>query len=133
LRVEWDKQNAWIIWALLPLVICTLSATGANAYSCRIPKSLLCDGCANDLSITLLPNGSCRISFALPDHEHTKLPQSGTVNLEVSVAPRAAQRRVVPLTRTRIARGYPHIRYTTQTGPAQQGSCFVFNGSRYCE
>jgi hypothetical protein len=128
-----ERPALWIIWALLPLAICALSVTRANAYSCRVPKAVFCDGCANDLSITLLPNGSCRVSFAPPDRELTTAPQSGTVNLEVNVAPRAAARRVVPRTQLRIARSYPRPRYVTQTGPPPQGSCFVFNGSRYCE
>jgi hypothetical protein len=130
-RVE--RPVLWIVWGLLPLALCALSATSANGYSCRIPKSLLCDGCANDLSITLLPTGICRISFALPDREPPTSPQSGIVNLEVNVVPRAGPRQVVPRTWTRIARGYPRLRYLTHAGPAPQGSCFVFNGSRYCE
>ncbi len=102
----------------------------ANEYSCRVPRALLCDGCANQLSITLQPSGGCRISFTPPGSvaPTAAKPPSDQVELRVEAAP-------VVITRYAPRRSVApwHTHAVALAKPGQSGRCFVFNSQQYCE
>jgi hypothetical protein len=111
-------------------------ATAATAYSCHMPRALLCENCARDLSITLLPNGACRIAFApasRPADGAPSPPQSAEVDLQIDVAPPVAASSA-PLARHAQWSGNRRLRRVSRlVTAAPESRCFVFNGSRYCE
>ena len=100
----------------------------ANEYSCRLPRALLCDGCANQIAITLQRGGGCRISFA-PAEQTSASAKAPSEQLELRVeAEPVAITRFVP--RGRIAW---HTRSVAWARPASSRRCFVFNSQQYCE
>lgn len=105
---------------LVLAVVSMLGAAGhakAGAYSCDVPRALLCQGCAQALSISLAPDGSCRITFT-PSGEASPSAQALPFRFEVfTPAPRPLRARVAWRPRP----------------PASSGKCFVFNGNQYCE
>jgi hypothetical protein len=128
--------KAWTIATLLAAAACALAASPAmaGAYSCRVPRAILCEGCAKQIAIALLGDGSCRISFAPPAGADapSAAPLPGELNIEVEVAPApkpkaAAIRRSARWPRAnRVAAGLARPR-------APEARCFVFNEHRYCE
>jgi hypothetical protein len=100
----------------------------ANEYSCRLPRALLCDGCANQIAITLQPGGGCRISFT-PSSGQTAAPaRTSSDQLELRVeAERVTITRFAP---RRSAAG--HTRAVAWARPSSR-RCFVFNTQQYCE
>jgi hypothetical protein len=104
-----------------------------------VPRALLCEGCAEQISIALQPDGRCRISFT-PHHPTGPSPAGASTSGEtppfvftVEVGPVAApsvMRRPTPARwRSRLA---AQRRPIAQANPAH-GRCFVFNGNEYCE
>jgi nucleoid-associated protein YgaU len=96
------------------------SLARAGDYVCTIPRALLCDGCANQVAITLVRGGGCRVSFT-PVAPGT--PPTGATSFSfhvqtpaVGAAPRVAAR-------------------PRQAAPAAatRPKCFVFNKNQYCE
>src|ERR1700683_1115485 len=83
--------KAWTIATLLAAAAGALAASPAmaGAYSCRVPRAILCEGCAKQIAITLLGDGSCRISFAPPAGADAPsvAPLPGELNFDVEVAP----------------------------------------------
>jgi hypothetical protein len=102
--------------ALIGIIIWCQPATAAV---CRIPATVLCEGCVERLSIRVAPGGACRISFT----SATPAEQTGAaakfVDINVETEPqrptlrRASAGHAVPL---RASAG-----------------CFFFNGRRFCE
>jgi hypothetical protein len=83
--------KACTIASLLAAAICPLAASPvmAGAYSRRVPRAILCEGCAKQIAITLLGDGSCRISFSPPASPDaaSPAPTPAELNIEVEVAP----------------------------------------------
>ena len=56
-----------VLAALIAALASLPGATAARAaFSCRVPRAILCEGCASQIAITLRRDGSCRIAFAPP-------------------------------------------------------------------
>lgn len=123
-----SSSRKWLSASGAGVVVALLMATPAmpNAYSCRVPRALLCEGCANHIAIALQANGVCRISFnadTVASHEppSASAPIEFTVDLPpapVVVAPRRTSWRAHYVGLARLA------------APAH---CFVFNAQQYCE
>lgn len=113
-------------------IVALVSAASAmtNEYSCRVPRALLCEGCASQITIALQPGGSCRISFTAPGAEMPAAakPPSDQVELRVEAAP-------VVITRFAQRRGaWPWRTHTVAlVNPTPSGRCFIFNSQQYCE
>ena len=106
------------------VVLAAASPAWPSEYSCRVPRALLCEGCASQIAITLQPGGNCRISFT-PDTPAAHAPAEATERLEfrVEAAPIVVAR---PRASWR-ARNFALAR------PASSERCFVFNALKYCE
>jgi hypothetical protein len=98
--------------------IAAASAAIASPYNCNLPRALLCEDCARALSITLTPDGACRITFT-PGDQTSSSTQSLPLHFE---APTPAPR----FWRQRIA-------WKPRTAPAPGGKCISFSGNHYCE
>jgi len=97
------------------------------AAVCRVPTAVLCEGCVEQLSIRVVPGGTCRVSFtpaAAPEQaEHAGSVKFVDINIE-TVPPRAAVHRV----------SVPHLSIAGNPVRLRPSSgCFVFNGRRFCE
>jgi hypothetical protein len=90
-----------------------------------VPRALLCDGCAQQIAISLQQGGGCRISFTPTAVAPAPNDAASTSQLvfQVQSAP------VFPV--PRVAAFRPH-RYALAR-PAPKGRCFVFNANEYCE
>jgi hypothetical protein len=104
----------------------------AATYTCRVPRALLCEGCAQQIAISLLPGGGCRVSFTPPAAAPSSAAPStsapapaGQLELQIQPAPSYAAPRA-PVYRTRRVALAPR-----KAAPAH--SCFTFNGAQYCE
>jgi hypothetical protein len=101
-------------------------------YCCRVPRALLCEGCASQIAIALQANGSCRVSFtpeAPPPGPAASPGKSGPDQLELKVeTPPPIVARIAP---HRQPLWRPH-RFALAR-PAPSPRCFVFNAQRYCE
>jgi hypothetical protein len=95
-------------------------------YSCRVPRALLCKGCASQIAIVLQPGGGCRISFS---PEGTLAPDSSQDQLDFRVSAPPTNLLRAP-TRTRLSRPSHRATFARQT-PLER--CFVFNAQKYCE
>jgi hypothetical protein len=94
----------------------------AVAAVCRVPAAILCEGCAERLSIRIAPGGTCRISFSpATSPEQTGATKFVDINIEAE-APRAEIHHV----------SAPRLSVGTRPGRASP-ACFVFNGRRFCE
>lgn len=113
---------------LLALVAGAPAASAGAAYSCSVPRALLCDGCASQIAITLLPGGACRVSFT-PPAAPPAAPLTGQIAFSFEVQAPAVTTNVY---RRRVAAvvARPHV--ATFGGPLS-ARCFVFNGNQYCE
>jgi hypothetical protein len=101
-----------------------IGAAPAAARLCKIPRALLCDGCAESLTITLRANGSCVISFTPPTARAAAVP-SEHLTVRVFARPPASL-----YARRTFARVRPRA---VALVPAPGGRCFTFNERRYCE
>jgi hypothetical protein len=131
-----------VMWKLTLAALVAASAslpgaTGARAaFSCRVPRAILCEGCASQIAITLRRDGSCRISFAPPATAATPSAPAASpqvdLDFQVEVAP-------VPGPAGRANRIYARSPKSGNAArlswlrAAPQSRCFVFNGQRYCE
>jgi hypothetical protein len=91
----------------------------AGSYVCNLPRALLCENCARDLTITLTHGGACRVSFTAG----------------ASAAPDASRMTFRFAVLTPVARTW-RPRVVTRSAPLAapvSGRCFVFNGAQYCE
>lgn len=121
--------KSWLIAVLLAAAAQPLGVAGARAgYACRVPRALLCEGCATAIAITLQRDGSCRISFtppASPTQDGAAPPPTDIdFQVEAPPAPKPAPRT------TGVARSPRHVSWV-RAAPAAR--CFVFNDQRYCE
>ncbi len=100
-------------------------ATSAE-YSCRVPRALLCPGCASQIVVSLQPGGGCRISFS-PEAPAPTSASSEQLEFRVEGPPvvvtRMAPRGALTWRARRVA----------QAKPAPSRRCFVFNAQEYCE
>jgi hypothetical protein len=110
-------------------------ATGARAaFSCRVPRAILCEGCASQIAITLRRDGTCRITFAPPSTAAAPPTPAASpqvdLDFQVEVAPLPARRanRIY----AKSPKGGNGARLSWLKA-APQSRCFVFNGQRYCE
>ena len=113
-----DRRTAIAFAATLGAVVglSTADATAqAGDYVCNIPHALLCDGCASQVSITLVQGGTCRISFT----PAAAGAPAGATSFSFHVLTPA-----VVAARPRPAAAAP---------AAPSSKCFVFNGNQYCE
>jgi hypothetical protein len=102
------------------------------AAGCRIPASLLCDGCAHHLKVKIGWNGTCEISFvADPATKPTGAPAK-FVDLEVEVHHWPARKRHAALDDRAGAANRLRQAAATRSGRAPP-SCFVFADRHYCE
>lgn len=97
----------------------------ASEYLCRVPRALLCDGCARQIAITLQSGGGCRISFTPADVSPSQLPVRATETFEFRVE-------MSPMAVPRLQRRWRTPRVALARPPPNSG-CFVFNGQKYCE
>jgi hypothetical protein len=112
---------------LLPVALIVVAPLPARAdYACVIPRALLCENCAKDISIVVGPSGACRVTFTPGEANPT--PAAGNLPIRVSVAPPVYVRPAV----VRRAPRWPRIA-RVQLNPPRSSKCFVFNGARYCE
>jgi len=116
-------QKSWL--ALFALLVGSAAPTWAAGYTCRVPRALLCDGCAQQIAISLQPGGGCRISFTPPAAAASPSAPASTDQLELQI--QSAPIYVAP----RVAALRP--RRAVAARPAATGRCFVFNGQQYCE
>ena len=133
-----SSASSWIVATLIgaaaqPLA---MAAARADAYSCRVPRAILCEGCAKAIAITLLRDGSCRISFTSPASaadSGVPAPQPTEINFQVDVAPapRLAGGASRIARRTHAAERF--ARRVSWLRAAPQAHCFIFNDQRYCE
>ncbi|MGO8798514.1 MAG: hypothetical protein ACLQE9_16480 [Roseiarcus sp.] len=119
-----------LIAAFVALAAAPLASTAARAdYACRVPRAILCDGCAKAIAITLQRDGSCRISFtptASATDAAAGAPQPTDINFQVDVAP-------APRIVRRAAYVPGYARHVSWLRAAPEAHCFVFNDRRYCE
>jgi hypothetical protein len=112
---------------LLPAALILGAPLSARAdYACVIPRALLCENCAKDISILVGPSGACRVTFT--PGEASSAPAAGNLPIRVSVAPPVYVRPAV----VRRAPRWPRIARAQLIAP-RSSKCFVFNGAQYCE
>ena len=89
---------------------------------CHVPAAVLCEGCAERLSIRVTPGGACRITFTAPaSPASTATAKFVDINVEAEPA-RPARHRA------------PRLSDAKPEGPLHpQAGCFIFNGRRFCE
>jgi hypothetical protein len=104
--------------------LAALSAGAADARTCQIPRALLCEGCADQLTITLARNGRCIVSFS-PLSSPSTSATDGRLTVRIIVAPRIHTARRRSLRR--------HFAQPTVAIAPAGPRCFIFNERRYCE
>lgn len=93
----------------------------AAAAVCRVPAAVLCEGCAEKLSIRIAHGGACRISFT-PATPPEQAGSAKFVDITIETeTPRPTMHRV----------SMPHLSIVRHAAPLR--ACFVFNGRRFCE
>ena len=120
-RVTLAQKAAAVLVA--PLLAGSAVDATAGVYRCNVPRALLCEGCASEVAITLLPSGACRVSFTPPSTTGAAAPAAQRFSFSVETYS-------APAVRRRIWRASATPRPMTSGG---HGQCFVFNGSQYCE
>jgi hypothetical protein len=121
-----------LLGALLSVGGVGMAAPIASAYTCAVPRALLCEGCATQLEIRLLANGACRISFTAP-------ASSGEVSPPAAAPGQAALTFTIEQSPTLIRRSAhwsgAQARRPTPVADAKaaHARCFVFNSNEYCE
>jgi hypothetical protein len=93
---------------------------------CRVPRALLCPGCAAQIVVSLQPGGGCRISFS-PEAPSPANAASEQLEFHVEAPPVAVTR-----TAPRGALTW-RARHVAQARVAPSRRCFVFNAQEYCE
>ena len=93
----------------------------AGQYSCQVPLAVLCPGCATNVTITLQPRGSCRVSFS-PATGGASPPPSGAVTLQIETPAPQGRRGV-----------FSRARHAGRLLQTSGRPCFTFNGNQYCE
>ncbi|MGO9768654.1 MAG: hypothetical protein ACLPSW_03695 [Roseiarcus sp.] len=116
-------QKSWL--ALFALLVGAAAPTWAAGYTCRVPRALLCDGCAQQIAISLQPGGGCRISFTPPPAAPSSNEPAPPGQLELQIQP-------APITAAPRAPVY-RPRRVVQAPRAPAHPCFTFNGAQYCE
>lgn len=117
------RSRPWhLLLALVMLSCClVLAAPPASArVTCNIPRALLCEGCARDLTITLR-GGRCHVGFNASEPTSASR-DSGSLTVHVDHAPPDGLKPRKPR-KSRVA--------ARQSAPAER--CFIFNGRRFCE
>jgi hypothetical protein len=120
-RMTLARKAAAVVVA--PLLVASAADAGGAIYHCNVPRALLCVGCANEVAITLLPSGSCRVSFNPPPTTGAAAPAGQRFSFSVETYN-------APAVRRRVWRASATPRLLTNGGHTQ---CFVFNGNQYCE
>ena len=130
-NAPWPSSSAWsgitgrragVLAAAVLIGI--IACRPAMAAVCHVPAAVLCEGCAERLSIRVTPGGACRVSFTAPaSPQPTGAVRFIDINVEAE-PPRASHHRVSPSRRTAVKPAAP-LR--------PQAECFVFNGRRFCE
>jgi hypothetical protein len=114
---NWLSAFAILVGAATP--------AAAGDYTCRLPRALLCDGCAQQIAISLQPGGGCRISFTPPPAAASPSAPASTGQLELQI-------QSAPITAAPRAPAY-RPRRVVQAPRAPAHPCFTFNGAQYCE
>jgi hypothetical protein len=122
------SRSSSILWmraaAAGTAVVLAASPARSSEYSCRVPRALLCEGCASQIAITLQPGGNCRISFT-PDSPAAHPAAEATEPLEFRVE-------AAPIVVAR-PRAIWRPRAVAFARPTPSERCFVFNALKYCE
>jgi hypothetical protein len=94
----------------------------AMSAVCHVPAAILCQGCVTNLSIRIIANGACRISFtpAAANDGAAKF-----VDIEIEAEPHRATARSPRLAHSWTADRSPPLH--------RASPCFVFNARRFCE
>jgi hypothetical protein len=124
------RHAAHAIAALLMLSGMADVATAAPSasYACNVPRALLCEGCASQIQVTLLPGGACRVSFTTPATSSGGAPvgqEAISFHIEAPVVRMGAMRRRPAPWRLAAAQRRRPV--------PVQARCFHFNGNEYCE
>ena len=129
------RSMKWkLMLAALVAASALAGATAARAaFSCRVPRAILCEGCASQIAIALRRDGSCRVSFAPPSTAAAPAA-SPLVDLDfqVDLAPAPGPAARVNRIYAKSPKGGDAARLSWLKA-APQSRCFVFNGQRYCE
>jgi hypothetical protein len=114
-----------IVAALLAALGVTAAASPAlsGSYVCNVPRALLCEGCASQMTITLVRGGGCRVAFT--PGAPGGAPAAQTPFNFVVQTPAVATQRPYAVKRVSAAQA--------PAAAAPRGRCFVFNGNQYCE
>jgi hypothetical protein len=131
-----------VMWKLTLAALVAASAsvpcaTGVRAaFSCRVPRAILCEGCASQIAITLRRDGSCRISFAPPTTAAAPSTPATSPQVDLDFQVEAAPVSGPAARAKRIYLGSSRAGNAARVSwmrAAPQSRCFVFNGQRYCE
>jgi hypothetical protein len=97
----------------------------ATAAVCHVPAAVLCQGCVERLSIRVMPDGVCRISFASRTAPSEAAEAGKFVDINVDAgSPRPVRRRA----------STSHLSDARPVSPLRRSTpCFVFNGRQFCE
>jgi len=118
------KAAISIVAALLAALGVTAATSPARSgsYVCNVPRALLCEGCASQVTITLVRGGGCRVAFTpgAPSSAPTQTPFNFVVQ-----TPAVATQLAPAVKRIGAARA--------PAAAAPRGRCFTFNSNRYCE
>ena len=128
-NAPWPSSSAWsgitgrragVLAAAVLIGI--IACRPAMAAVCHVPAAVLCEGCAERLSIRVTPGGACRITFTAPaSPASTATAKFVDINVEAEPA-RPARHRA------------PRLSDAKPEGPLHpQAGCFIFNGRRFCE
>ena len=104
----------------------------AAPYTCAVPRALLCEGCASQLAIRLLPGGGCRISFTTPTPGVQASPAGATPEpapFTFVIEPGPAAGATLGHWRARLAARHKPVAEVKSA----HARCFVFNANEYCE
>jgi hypothetical protein len=127
-NAPWPSPSAWSgitgrrAGILAAVLIGIAMCRPAVAAVCHVPAAVLCEGCAERLSIRVTPGGACRITFTAPaSPASTATAKFVDINVEAEPA-RPARHRA------------PRLSDAKPEGPLHpQAGCFIFNGRRFCE
>jgi hypothetical protein len=127
MQTAWTRASGWrgaLRWLILLGALASIES--ASAAMCNIPAALLCEGCAEHVSIRVNLNGVCRISFT-PGDGSTSDGSGKSVRMEIEIdRPKA---RVLGSIKTRRQQSVVNQLLRKDVS----ASCFQFNGRRFCE
>lgn len=104
------------------LILLTAAPVAASSFACRVPRALLCENCASEITIRLTASGACRVVYT-PGPAIGEAAGALSLNFNVD-APAMAPTRTFRRPGRRLAFHRP---------AAPSGRCFVFNNNQYCE